>query len=425
MIELAEAAPEVEVQPAEYARLLGYPRDRELEGRAAELAAWAREWYATHGRPWIYARQAAQVGLRPGSVEIEGVTFNSTRVHDTLRRAGADLAVVAAVSAGGELEEEAQRLWRDERPDEYFFLEIFGSAVVEHLITMTGARLCAWADSRRLAVLPHYSPGYPEWDISEQRQLREVAPGRPGGRLPGPLEVLDSGALNPKKSLLAVFGITRHTETVRRLTELIPCENCSFHPCQYRRAPYARALQGGRTDVRPDGTSDNEAASVEPNVSSASYAVNVRALRRWAAERLSLAVHGDGTVDALFRYDGTTCTNMGRVLAFEYAVTLGPREEGYPIREQRCGPAPEDTGHTYMCEYLKQGSRLLDAVRADTPLLGQPLDAVLLWRRPVSAAACYCEPESRQHKWGLVLETIHYALAHRGELDEDVPRAGR
>jgi hypothetical protein len=71
-----------------------------------------------------------------------------------------------------------------------------------------------------------------------------------------------------------------------------------------------------------------------------------------------------------------------------------------------------------MCEYLKEGNRLLDAVRADTPLLGQPLDAVLVWRRPVSAAACYCEPESRQHKWGLVLETIHYALTHRGELDE-------
>jgi len=30
--------------------------------------------------------------------------------------------------------------------------------------------------------------------------------------------------------------------------------------------------------------------------------------------------------------------------------------------------------------------------------------------RPASPAGCYCEPASRQHKWGLVLETIHYAL---------------
>ena len=26
-------------------------------------------------------------------------------------------------------------------------------------------------------------------------------------------------------------------------------------------------------------------------------------------------------------------------------------------------------------------------------------------------AGCYCEPASRKHKWGLVLETIHFALA--------------
>jgi hypothetical protein len=32
---------------------------------------------------------------------------------------------------------------------------------------------------------------------------------------------------------------------------------------------------------------------------------------------------------------------------------------------------------------------------------------------PASPAGCYCDAASRQHKWGLVLETIHYALHHR------------
>jgi len=36
---------------------------------------------------------------------------------------------------------------------------------------------------------------------------------------------------------------------------------------------------------------------------------------------------------------------------------------------------------------------------------------VIRWTRPSSPAGCYCEAESRQHKWGLVLETIHYALS--------------
>ena len=53
----------------------------------------------------------------------------------------------------------------------------------------------------------------------------------------------------------------------------------------------------------------------------------------------------------MFRYDGTTCTNMGRPLTFHYNVKLGPRAEGYPIREQRCAPAAGDTGHELMCQY--------------------------------------------------------------------------
>jgi hypothetical protein len=43
---------------------------------------------------------------------------------------------------------------------------------------------------------------------------------------------------------------------------------------------------------------------------------------------------------------------------------------------------------------------------------------VLPWRRGSSVAGCFCEADSREHKWGLVLETIHYALAQR-ELTQD------
>ena len=57
-IELAGTLPDVNVSPEEYVRLLGYPRGWELEGRALELADWARDWYAKNGRPWFYARQA-------------------------------------------------------------------------------------------------------------------------------------------------------------------------------------------------------------------------------------------------------------------------------------------------------------------------------------------------------------------------------
>lgn len=383
----------IEVQPAEYYRLLGYPRDFVPAGRACELVEATREWYRSHGRPWTHTREVEHLAIGDGKVQIEGVEFASRRLQQTLREAEAHSAVLVAASAGPEAEEEAQRLWRDEKPDEYFFLEVFASAVVEQLVTEAGARLCAEAEARGMAVLPHYSPGYSEWDISEQVRLLPLF-----GDLPGPLETMESGALRPKKSQLGVFGITRDARHLGRLSGMLPCENCSFGPCQFRRAPYRR-LRPGLPDVPAP------AAPQAPR-----YTVNAKALKRWSAERLRLERAPDGAIHARFRYDGTTCSNLGRPLAFDYTVKLGPRESGYPLLEGRCAPAAGDTGYTHMCQFIADAGPLMDAIRREAPLAGQPLGSVLSWPRPASPAGCYCDPSSREHKWGLVLETIHYAL---------------
>ena len=401
MIELASTLPDVNVQPPEYARLLGYPPGWVLEGRAKELADWARSWYARNGRPWVFARQAEAFEISENAVCIEGVSFTSEPLRETVRQAEAHSVVLVAVGAGPEAEEEARRRWEEDKPDEYFFLEMFASAVVEHLTTMTGANLCDWAERHEMVVLPHYSPGYPDWDVAEQSELLALIKRRQP--LPSCLDVLDSGMLRPKKSLLAVFGLTRQGEHLRRLTDLIPCENCSFAPCQYRRVPYRRAPRSNTEQVPRPGV-----AALDLN---ARYTVNAKALARWAKERLFLLRHEDGSIEAQFRYDGTTCTNLGRPLTFVYSVKLGPRDEGYPIREQSCAPAAGDTGHTQMCQYIDNPQQLMTAVELEKPLHGQRLDAVLSWQRTPLAAGCYCDASSRQHKWGLALETIHYALA--------------
>lgn len=425
MIELVDTLPDINVQPAEYKRLLGYPRDRVLSGRARELAEQARAWYAQHGRPWVYARQAEHVSFDNGSIKVDGASFTSKRLQTTLQHAQADGVVLVAVSAGPEVEAEAQRLWMEEKPDEYFFTEIFGSAVVEHLVMMIGARLCAWADARDMAALPHYSPGYPEWDIAEQPRLLELIRRTRNQQLPTHVDVLESGALRPKKSLLAVFGLTHAVDRVRKLTSLVPCQNCSLSNCQYRRAPYERAaaywqaegVASADDEKVPDKTPEEV---LEPLDRAAKYSINVKALRRWVEDRLTLDVRDDGTVDALFRYEGTTCSNMGRAIRFDYKVKLGPRGEGYPIREQRCDPTPGDDGYTYMCRYMNNAEHLMVAIEREKPLLGQKLNDVLAWSRPLNGAGCYCEPTSRKHKWGLVLETIHYALVQREQASKPV-----
>ena len=138
MIELADTLPDVQVDQAEYQRLLGYPRGKELEGRAKELSDWARAWYAANGKPWVYVRQAAEMNLEGGRLNLDGARFACAPLRKSFERAEAHAAIVAAVGAGPEAETESQKLWQEEKPDEYFFLEMYSSAVVEHLVTMTG-----------------------------------------------------------------------------------------------------------------------------------------------------------------------------------------------------------------------------------------------------------------------------------------------
>src|SRR5438067_2104919 len=121
MTSFSDSMPDVNVDAAEYQRLLGYPRSRSLEDRALELAEMARAWYAEHGRPWVAARELS-LDLCEGKVHIGGAAFASPRLERTLRAAGADRVVLVTVSAGEALEREAQQRWRDEKPDEYFFL---------------------------------------------------------------------------------------------------------------------------------------------------------------------------------------------------------------------------------------------------------------------------------------------------------------
>jgi hypothetical protein len=419
MFELTEANPPVDVQESEYQRLLGYPKNHVLAGRSRELADAAREWYSANGRPWIYAREIDALDLRDETLRIGGHEFSSQALHDSLAEAKAHSAVLVAVCAGKECEDRAGQLWKESKPDEYFFLEVFGSAVVEHLVTVASGRICGWADRSNMAVLPHYSPGYSGWDIADQIKLWNLIRLNNGGGFRGDLEVMATGMLRPKKSLLAVVGLTRQREIARRFAKLIPCENCSLPNCQYRRAPYQRTPPRIE-DVRrlQNSTDDNVSAPAKhsPLNRNAKYTVNVRALQKWSRERLRLEILPDGLIKAHFLYEGTTCTNLGRALEFDYRVKLGSAHDDYKILETSCAPTPGDTGYTQQCAYLTDAGALMASIAAEKPLLGQPLNAVLSWGRAHNPSGCFCDIERRLHKWGLVFEVIHFALA-RGELE--------
>lgn len=399
MIEVLDTCPNGDVPDAEFHRLLGYPRDHVPSERARELAAWARRWFAEHGRPWVYLRET-ELTLTVDSLRLGGVEFQSRRLHGHLTRSGATRAMLVAVSAGRAGEEHARELWEAAKPDEYFFLETFAASVVEHLVGGLSGRICELADRDGLMAIPHYSPGYAGWDVAEQNRLFDVIADGVSRPFPEPLEVLSSGMLRPKKSLLGVVGLTARTVQAPAAAPPTPCDHCAFSPCRYRRAPYRHTAAPAPPPAPRLGRDSG-------------YTINPRALQKWARERVRLDPRDDGSIVARFRFDGTTCSNLGRPLAFDYEIAIGAPDEHRVIRAAACRPAPGDEGHKFMCAYLNDPAALMAAISAEKPLLGRPLADVLGWTRTPAPSGCHCDANSRAHKWGLALEVIHYALAQQ------------
>jgi hypothetical protein len=157
----------------EYARLLGYPAGRPLEGDVLSRAEEALGWYRSHGNPRVFSR----------------VVGSET---------------IAAITAGREAEEEAAKLWAADRVDEAYFLDRLAAAVVEHLALSLGT--------------PR-SPGHRGFPIEEQARLYGLLE-------PSEIELLPSGMLNPKNSLLAVYGPEHENAS--------PCSRCDWR-CDFRR----------------------------------------------------------------------------------------------------------------------------------------------------------------------------------------------
>lgn len=163
----------IAVDEREFARLLGYPPGRQLEGDVLARAEAAEAWYREHGRPRVYT--------------VEGV---------------------AGITAGIEVEREIDRLWAGDRVDEAYFLDRYAAAVVEALARSLGTTR---------------SPGHDGFPLEEQATLfARLQPSTPSIRM------LPSGMLTPRHSLLATYVAVPGEPAS-------PCRSCGMTRCRFRR----------------------------------------------------------------------------------------------------------------------------------------------------------------------------------------------
>ena len=145
-----------------------------------------------------------------------------------------------------------------------------------------------------------------------------------------------------------------------------------------------------------------------PTTKSSSYTFPQSALERWGREHLMVEKQPDRTLLARFRFNGKTCSSLGLPLAFDYSVELGSKtENGRRILELNCEPAENNPHYRSMCGYLANPDRMI-ATLVEKSLLGLQLDQAIEELGEGSPSGCLCLQANREHKWLMVLQTIHY-----------------
>lgn len=228
-----------DIGEGEYRRLLQWPADREMTPEVSERAEQARRWYEEYGEAVVHLRLFEIQDCTGVSVQLErGESLRAPALARRLRDAHACALVIAAVTAGPEVDRETALHWRRGEVDEAYFLDRFGASVAEHLIGRTRAELCQRLEPEGLAVLRNLGPGHTGWPTEDLPRVARLL-AHPDGTLPSPLSVLDSGMLLPKCSAITAFGLTREIDHPE-VNDAVPCEVCDLGGCRFRRRPFCR-----------------------------------------------------------------------------------------------------------------------------------------------------------------------------------------
>ena len=204
---------EIEVDPAEVRRYLGYPRSRRPRPRVQRRLDALWEEARALARPrgvcrMIDGERSAAIGLP---------------------RATARVAVAVCTLAGA-LEAESRR--RGDRGEvlDAMILDAFGSAAAEAAADALNGEICVWAHARGWHPAPRVSPGYGAWDVRAQAGLLSLLPAAAVG-----VELTPALMLVPHKSVS--FAVRFPEKKPSAVSRRHKCQHCGLLDCPYREVP--------------------------------------------------------------------------------------------------------------------------------------------------------------------------------------------
>ena len=164
--------------------------------------------------------------VQDSHVVIEGeIVFESKVIAPLLEQC--EKAAVFLVTIGEHLEEMAHRLAEDGLIVQATVLDAIGSVAAEGVADYVQGKIKETANNQGLVISQRFSPGYCDWDISQQRTVFWAVSGDSMG-----IHLTDGCLMIPRKSISGVIGIGPRYGNVENYN---PCRTCDKHDCQGRR----------------------------------------------------------------------------------------------------------------------------------------------------------------------------------------------
>ena len=156
-------------------------------------------------------------------LSVDDVAFNlQTIVYNQLKKA--EKIAVFACTAGPAISDLSKKLLAEGDLTTGYIMDIIGSAVVETAMDRIQIRLSSRMTALGLNISNRYSPGYCDWDVSEQHKLFSLLSDHFCG-----IELSDVALMYPIKSVSGFIGIGGNIRY-----HDYPCNHCKRHNCLYR-----------------------------------------------------------------------------------------------------------------------------------------------------------------------------------------------
>ncbi len=224
---------DIEINTKNVCRYLGYLAHRQPMARVSSLVEeYAEEAYHLIDPLYSYVVRDVELVLDSHSF-VEGsdnllsrlIVFESEVVARLLNeccRVG-----VFAVTIGGHLEDMVNQLVEDGLMLQAFVLDAIGSDAVEKVADFVEGVIQEKASADGLVTSRRFSPGYCDWDLSQQGSVFRAVRGDSIG-----IYLTESYLMIPQKSITGIIGIGPLDGNVRGYN---PCNTCNKCDCPGRR----------------------------------------------------------------------------------------------------------------------------------------------------------------------------------------------